>query len=331
MNKGISHNLLLAGVAAIVASPGIAADVTPERLANADKEPHNWLMNHRTLRCAALFSAREDQQGQHQESQARLRGRASAALRPTRTCRRLRSPKTAILYVVDQWGVRLQDRRPLRRHGPHRVAHGPRPGETAALEPRRRALGQSRDLQRQLPAAHHRHQQGQRQGRLGDQPVRWPAGPAAHRRAARGQGQDHRRRRRRRPRRARLHRGARRRDRQADLAQIRDPGARRARQRDLEGQEPGRLADRRRRHVGDGHLRHRHQPGDLGHRQSGSDVRCHLSSRRQPLHQQRDLLGSRCRQDELVFPVHAGRPLGLRRGRHAHPGRRRGRRRSRAS
>src|SRR5437868_8536334 len=26
----------------------LAADVTPERLLNADKEPQNWLMNHRT-------------------------------------------------------------------------------------------------------------------------------------------------------------------------------------------------------------------------------------------------------------------------------------------
>src|SRR5215813_3411227 len=28
--------------------PALAADVTPERLVNADKEPQNWLMNHRT-------------------------------------------------------------------------------------------------------------------------------------------------------------------------------------------------------------------------------------------------------------------------------------------
>jgi alcohol dehydrogenase (cytochrome c) len=26
----------------------MAADVTPERLLNTDKEPQNWLMNHRT-------------------------------------------------------------------------------------------------------------------------------------------------------------------------------------------------------------------------------------------------------------------------------------------
>src|SRR6266446_3462248 len=39
---------LLAGGAMLAAGPALAADVTPERLINADKEPHNWLMNHRT-------------------------------------------------------------------------------------------------------------------------------------------------------------------------------------------------------------------------------------------------------------------------------------------
>jgi len=32
----------------VVAWPALAADVTPERLLNPDKEPQNWLMNHRT-------------------------------------------------------------------------------------------------------------------------------------------------------------------------------------------------------------------------------------------------------------------------------------------
>jgi alcohol dehydrogenase (cytochrome c) len=32
----------------MLASPALAADVTSERLLNADKEPQNWLMNHRT-------------------------------------------------------------------------------------------------------------------------------------------------------------------------------------------------------------------------------------------------------------------------------------------
>ena len=32
----------------LAASPVLAADVTPERLLNPDKEPQNWLMSHRT-------------------------------------------------------------------------------------------------------------------------------------------------------------------------------------------------------------------------------------------------------------------------------------------
>ncbi len=38
---------LLAGVM-LAAWPAFSAEVTPDRLVNADKEPHNWLMNHRT-------------------------------------------------------------------------------------------------------------------------------------------------------------------------------------------------------------------------------------------------------------------------------------------
>jgi glucose dehydrogenase len=38
---------MLAGLV-IATSPAFAAEVTPERLINADREPQNWLMNHRT-------------------------------------------------------------------------------------------------------------------------------------------------------------------------------------------------------------------------------------------------------------------------------------------
>src|SRR5213596_2843156 len=41
------RNVLLAG-GVMMAGPALAAEVTPERLINADKEPQNWLMNHRT-------------------------------------------------------------------------------------------------------------------------------------------------------------------------------------------------------------------------------------------------------------------------------------------
>ena len=42
------RSALLAGGVAMAAWPAAAAEVTPERLINADKEPQNWLMNHRT-------------------------------------------------------------------------------------------------------------------------------------------------------------------------------------------------------------------------------------------------------------------------------------------
>ena len=42
------RSLLLAGAGVLVATPALAAEVTPDRLVNADKEPGNWLMNHRT-------------------------------------------------------------------------------------------------------------------------------------------------------------------------------------------------------------------------------------------------------------------------------------------
>src|ERR1700681_3089144 len=39
---------LFASTMLAAAGPSFAAEVTPERLVNADKEPQNWLMNHRS-------------------------------------------------------------------------------------------------------------------------------------------------------------------------------------------------------------------------------------------------------------------------------------------
>src|SRR5579883_522180 len=46
--NGSIRAALLASSALAIASSAFAAEVTPERLLNADREPHNWLMNHRT-------------------------------------------------------------------------------------------------------------------------------------------------------------------------------------------------------------------------------------------------------------------------------------------
>src|SRR5262249_898810 len=48
MTKKTATMLALAAGTAMIALPNLAADVTQERLLNADKEPQNWLMNHRT-------------------------------------------------------------------------------------------------------------------------------------------------------------------------------------------------------------------------------------------------------------------------------------------
>jgi hypothetical protein len=39
---------LLACGTCIMMGSALPAEVTPDRLVNADKEPQNWLMNHRT-------------------------------------------------------------------------------------------------------------------------------------------------------------------------------------------------------------------------------------------------------------------------------------------
>src|SRR6185437_7118768 len=94
---------LLAGVA-LAASPVLAADVTPDRLANADKEPQNWLMNHRTYdaqRYSPLDKINKD-------NVKGLRLAYSVAIGGTAANENLQSTPLAedgFLYVVDQWGV----------------------------------------------------------------------------------------------------------------------------------------------------------------------------------------------------------------------------------
>src|SRR6476659_6053274 len=252
MNHSI-RKLLLGGVAALATFPAFAGDVTPDRLVNADKEPHNWLMNHRTYdaqRYSPLDKINKD-------TVKNLKLAYAVAIGGTAANENLQSTPLAedgFLYIVDQWGVVYKI--DVRSGDMGRIVWRMDPG------------------QEKLPLSN---------------------------------------------------RGARRRRRETDRAQIRHTGAGRARQRDLEGQEQ-RLADRRRRHVDHGLVRSRDQPGDLGHRQSGADVRSDLSSRRQPLHQQHDLVESRQREHELVLPVRTRRHVGLRRGALAHPHRRSDRR-----
>ena len=103
MNKSI-RTFLLAGTAAVIASPGVAADVTTERLTNADKEPHNWLMNHRTYD-AQRYSPLEKI---NKSNIKNLKLAYAVAIGGTSANENLQATPLAedgYLYVVDQWGV----------------------------------------------------------------------------------------------------------------------------------------------------------------------------------------------------------------------------------
>src|SRR5229473_4623778 len=94
--------LLLAGSTLLAIAPAVAADVTPDRLANP--EPGNWLMNHRTYD-AQRFSPLE------RINKSNIKGLKLAyavAIGGTAANENLQSTPLAedgFLYVVDQWGV----------------------------------------------------------------------------------------------------------------------------------------------------------------------------------------------------------------------------------
>ena len=94
---------MLAGVL-IAAPPALAAEVTSERLINADREPQNWLMNHRTYdaqRYSPLDKINKD-------NVKDLKLAYAVAIGGTAANENLEATPLAedgFLYVVDQWGV----------------------------------------------------------------------------------------------------------------------------------------------------------------------------------------------------------------------------------
>jgi alcohol dehydrogenase (cytochrome c) len=94
---------MLAGLV-IAASPALAADVTPERLINADREPQNWLMNHRTYDAQRYSPLDRINKGNVKD----LKLAYAVAIGGTSANENLESTPLAedgFLYVVDQWGV----------------------------------------------------------------------------------------------------------------------------------------------------------------------------------------------------------------------------------
>jgi alcohol dehydrogenase (cytochrome c) len=103
MNARI-RKILLAGAAAMAACPATAGDVTSDRLINADKEPHNWLMNHRTYD-AQRYSPLERI---NRANVKNLKLAYALAIGGTSANENLQATPLAedgYLYIVDQWGV----------------------------------------------------------------------------------------------------------------------------------------------------------------------------------------------------------------------------------
>src|SRR5437763_10238217 len=100
------REILLASTAAlaVAAYPAIAAEVTAERLINADNEPHNWLMNHRTYDAQRYSPLDKINRG----NIANLKLAYAVAIGGTSANENLQATPLAedgYLYIVDQWGA----------------------------------------------------------------------------------------------------------------------------------------------------------------------------------------------------------------------------------
>src|SRR5258708_34364457 len=108
MNRRNMRNLtiatLLTTTVLAMAGSTMAADVTADRLNNADKEPQNWLMNHRTYD-AQRYSPLDKVNKDNVKS---LKLACALAIGGTAANENLQSTPLAedgFLYIVDQWGV----------------------------------------------------------------------------------------------------------------------------------------------------------------------------------------------------------------------------------
>ncbi len=231
-----------------LASSAFAADVTPDRLINADREPQNWLLNHRTYD-AQRYSPLDKINKANVKS---LKFAYSVAIGGTAINENLESTPLAedgFLYVVDQWGVLYKI--DGRSGDVGRIVWRMDPGqEKLPLSNRGAALWGNLVISvasypARVIATNKETGKVVWETNLGDgQPdLQLTAAPlpVKDKIIIGAAGGDQRR--------SRFHRRARRRDRQAGVAAIYGAGARRAWVRDLEGSQQ-RVADRRRRDVG---------------------------------------------------------------------------------
>ena len=124
----------------LAAAPALAADVTPERLLNPDKEPQNWLMNHRSYdgqRFSPLARINRDNVKNLKLVYAvPLAGTHGDGIHRGDAARRGWLPLHHRFL-----GRALQDRRHLRRRRPHRLAHGSQAGARGGRTAARRLWG----------------------------------------------------------------------------------------------------------------------------------------------------------------------------------------------
>src|SRR5262250_3099954 len=100
--RAIRSALLSASI--LAAAPALAADVTPERLANPDREPQNWLMNHRSYDAQRYSPLARISRGNVKN----LKLVYAVALGGTATGENLKATplvEDGFMYIVDLWGI----------------------------------------------------------------------------------------------------------------------------------------------------------------------------------------------------------------------------------
>jgi hypothetical protein len=186
-NRLLSRTLLAGSM--LAAWPVLAADVTPERLVNADKEPGNWLMNHRTYD-SQRYSPLDRINTANVKN---LKLAYAVAIGGTAINENLESTPLAedgFLYVVDLWGVVYKI--DARSGDVGRIVWRMDPGQEKMPDANRGAAlwGRFVIFDRELSAARDRHRQRHWQDRMGGELLRRPSQFGVHGRAIGSEGQN---------------------------------------------------------------------------------------------------------------------------------------------
>src|SRR5208283_25507 len=98
-----SRAALLAG-SVLMAWPALAAEVTPQRLLNPDKEPQNWLMNHRSYD-GQRFSPLDRINKGNAKSLKLVYAVALGGTAGNESNEATALAEDGFLYITDSWGV----------------------------------------------------------------------------------------------------------------------------------------------------------------------------------------------------------------------------------